>query len=284
MTQNQKQGEELSQLSRFLFNKSANNWYASICIEAVAGIVSVVVALNHFSDDLNTFMALVGFALLVTAYMCRMRFDDLYSTAETMRRQSVLSEGIDWQISMVQFKSWRLKAGKKIINKFKVDPRPEDYFATKEQPGPKRLLEMTAESAFWTEALYRKLKFYIWLIFAVAFIFLIIIIGLLPMGVVTSSIQAKIVYGIYLVLPLLLTIDLFGWAIKLGNLANSIHEIAIDLERIQNDPKPEAVLRLVSEYNCQHVSGFPIPRWFFNYYHDEIDSMWKIQKENTEDK
>ena len=101
----------------------------------------------------NAIFAGIAAALLVVGYYLRFSFESCYDVAETMRRQSVLSEGLGWPIARSQFNEWRQRAGGKLIKVAAANPRPSDYYATGEITGPKRLAEMTFESLFWTKSL-----------------------------------------------------------------------------------------------------------------------------------
>ncbi len=63
----------------------------------------------------------------------------------------------------------------------------------------------------------------------------------------------------------------------MNNLKSSILEIEKDMERLSENRiiKPEQVVRLVSEYNCQLACGFPIHNLLFQLWHDEIEVLWK---------
>jgi hypothetical protein len=77
----------------------------------------------------------------------------------------------------------------------------------------------------------------------------------------------------------LLTIDLLGWAIRLGRLMSGIRAVETDLERLEGADADDAqqVLRLVSEYNCLVVNGFPIHPRMYQRWHDEIHQLWARQ-------
>lgn len=274
---NRKRGEELNQLSRLLFDKGANQWYLAIFIEIIAVILGVLTGLFNPPDDWKLPVAIVGFCLFAVAYGLRLFFANTYDNAETMRRQSVLTEALDWPIGQTQFSEWRRKAGNDILKRFRLQPRSADYYATQQTNPPKRLLEMTAESAFWTRHLYAKLQGLIWLLFIGAIITIIIVISIAPAQFIPSTIHSQIVYAVYLLLPILLSADLLGWALRLGRLISSIKEVEQGLEALstRRSPKESEVMRLVSEYNCQLTAGFPIHDKLFSFWHDEIDGLWK---------
>lgn len=279
MDDNQKRGEQLNQLSRLIFDNAASRWYFAMGIELCAGVLGIVATFLPLSEDWKLGLAIVGFLLLGWAYYLRLRFEDMYDTAETMRRQSVLTESLGWAIGKTQFSIWRQKAGKKILEAFKIQPRNKDYYVTKQRGGPRRLLEITIESAFWTRHLYKKLQQIAWISFFAATAISIILISVSATKIVPDSTKIQIVYAVYLFLPLVLSVDLFGWALRLGRLANSICEVEEGLEKLMEQKRvtePE-VMRLISEYNCQVSYGFPIPSALFKAWHDEIQELWEAR-------
>ncbi len=269
-------GSELNQLARLLFDDAAGNWYVSAGIEIVAGILGAVLSITGASGNWALLGAIIGLALFGWAYYLRLRFEDKYDLAETMRRQSVLSEALGWSVERVQASEWRRHAGRKVAERFKLRPRKEGYYATPEPIGPSRLAEMTLESAFWTRHLYGKLRIIVWTIFVVALIVSGLVISIPAFGIAPQGVAVRIATAVYILLPVLLTIDLLGWAIRLGRLMSSIRAVESDLERLKNSKALDSpqVLRLVAEYNCQVVSGFPIHPWIYRRWHDEIHELW----------
>lgn len=273
-------GKELSQLSRFLFDSAANKFYFALGMEIVAGAVGTVAALIQLDGQGKLAFAIVGFLLLAVSYVLKVRFEDEYDRAETMRRQSVLSEALDWDISKVQFSEWRQKAGREILNRLKKESRPDDYYETQEDLGPRRLLEMTRESAFYTRCLYNKLYGIIGISLLVSFGMLVFVLSaILPMQILPSSTQVVVAYAVYIVLPLILSSDLLGWFLRLGRIKSEIFRIEEAMERIakQKTIRVAEVMRLVSEYNCQLIGGLPIPNLLFNFWHCEIKDLWETR-------
>jgi hypothetical protein len=269
-------GSELNQLSRILFDDAAGNWYAAAGVEIFAGILGAILSITGVSGDWALLGAIIGLALFGWAYYLRLRFEDKYDLAETMRRQSVLTEALGWPVERVQASEWRRSAGRKVAERFKVRPREEDYYTTPKPIGPGRLAEMTLESAFWTRHLYGKLRIIVWAIFIGALIVSGLVISIPAFGVAPQGVALRIATAVYILLPVLLTIDLLGWAIRLGRLMASIRAVEVDLERLTNSGAMDTqqVLRLVAEYNCQVVSGFPIHPWIYRRWHDEIHELW----------
>jgi hypothetical protein len=269
-------GSELNQLSRILFDNAASNWYVAAGIEILTGILGAILSIAGASGDWALLGAIIGLTLFGWAYYLRLRFEDKYDLAETMRRQSVLTEALGWPVARVQASEWRRRAGRKVAEQFKHRPRDQSYYAPPEPTGPSRLAEMTLESAFWTRHLYGRLRIIVWAIFVGALIVSGIVISAPAFGVTPQAVAVRIATAVYLLLPVLLTIDLLGWAMRLGRLISSIRDVEADLERLKNSDgfDTQQVLRLVSEYICQVINGFPIHPWIYRRWHDEIHELW----------
>jgi hypothetical protein len=270
------QGAELNQLSRILFDKAANCWQGSIILELLAGCIGVYISVAHLSLNWSTVGAIVVSVIMCAAYFLKYKYEGTYDIAETMRRQSVLSEALNWPISKAQFNEWKSRAGKNILNKFTLQKRAHDYYETKNPIGPKKLAEMTFESIYWTKNLYKKIKSYscCLLITIIAIFVLLISVSVIPYA--KQGLRIYFVYTVYLLIPVLLTIDFLGLVLRSSRHIHTLDNIERHLEQISQEETPniEEVMRLVSEYNCIVSAGIPIPNWFFKFHHDEIAKIW----------
>jgi hypothetical protein len=272
-------GKELSQRARLLFDAAAHNWYLAAGLEVVAGVAAAVLGLLDLPSPLALAGALVGFLVLLAAYVLRLRAEDQYGTAETMRRQSVFSEALGWSASPVQVSVWRQKAGARINRVLRARPRDEDYYASERETGAARLAEMTLESAFYTRYQYRKLRGVLWLMFGGAVLLSLLVLTIPYTRAVPDNAGLLFARTVYSVLPIVLALNLLGWALRLGGLASAIQEVEEGLEELRKtDYADDAqVMRLVAEYNCQVVAGFPIHLRLFERWHPEIREAWNAR-------
>jgi hypothetical protein len=276
-TANQVAGAQLSQLARLLFDTSAQKWYVAALLEIFAGLIAAIFSAVKVPESLLLFISFLGVLLLAAAYALRLWFDYQYDIAETMRRQSVLSEGLNWPITEAQMREWRGRAGKGVRKQAQIIKRDPDYYASQDPPGSKRLAEMTLESAFWTRQQYQKLRLGIWTLVVFALLVAFFVSSLTLSSVLPRNTSEFVATVIYTFIPVVLSINLLGWAFRLGRLINSINEIENNLRNITNIDDEVQVLRLVSEYNCQHIAGFPIHTVLFNKWHDDIQALWDNQ-------
>lgn len=274
-------GVELSQMARALFNEAADDWYLSFLLQIAVGVFGVVIAFVSLSDDARLVTAIIAFFGLGASYFLRIKSDEKYDRAETMRRQAALSEGLGLSVSATQISDWRLRAGTKILQKINKNQRPVDYYASTDYPGGKKLLNMTIESAFYTRHLYIKIKHLVGMILAVVLVIVFLFLSILPISSFSTGFITKAAYVLYLLLPILLSIDLLFWFIRLTRSSEAILEVEKDMERLSRDAEIDDadVIRLVSEYNCVVSGGIPIHNYFFNRWHDEIKSLWLKRSE-----
>ncbi len=213
----------------------------------------------------------------MAAHALRLWFDDQYDAAETMRRQAALTEGLDWPLDPLQASEWRQKAGKRIRDRLKVRPRDPDYYASRAPTGARRLAEMTIESAFYTRHLYAKLRQWIWALLVGALLIAGLVVSLALTRRVPDNVDAIVARVLYAVIPVVVSVNLLGWALRLTRSIGAIRQVEADLERLLGSPdlNEQRVMRLVAEYDCQLVGGFPIHNRLFNRWQGEIQELWQ---------
>ena len=202
---------EIGQLARRRFGRAARLLYTSIAVEGISVLISFGLLILSVRGDAGIGGGALVVVLLVGAYYLRLVFQEIYDSAETMRRQAVLTEALGWSINSMARSEWMRKAGWNDTSRAIAQPLPDDYYATQDNRGGKRLARMTAESAFYARNLYGKVR--PWLLGA-----LLSAVGLVIVGFVTVSLRATsdhvdavIAQTVYLLVPLVVSWDLFGW-------------------------------------------------------------------------
>ncbi len=277
MIENIKKGEELSRFSNLLFNQSAAEWHWGVGLEMLTGFWMVLMVELGFSHELKLIFAVLGFVSFAVAYSLRFRAEDTFDLAETMRRQSVLSESLGWPVNHLQFSEWIRRCGHTVLQRFKQFERPNDYYSTKAEPGPRKLLEVTLESGFWTRRLYLKLRTLMGVVFLGMIAFTIVVFCMAVLRVVPEQEQIQLVSAVFLVLPSVMLFDLLEWILKINRLSDAIKEVELDLERLAEQPivTESQVMRLISEYNCVVSDGFPIHPLLYTRWREQVREMWE---------
>lgn len=267
-------------MSRLLFDRAAKWWQVSLLFECFAAGLGVLLSLVSLSLNESLLAAIAVVSTLLLAYVFRYRSNGTYDSAETMRRQSVLSEGLGWELGRAELMQWQSLAGAKIIAKAQLNPRPDDYYDNSLGGGYKKLAEMTFESLHWTRCLYSYLRSYclIALLIATLAIATPIIISLFDF--LPADARTALAYSAFVFAPAVLTLDLIGLVLKLSRSIDELNKLSVLLERPAKlqSPKPGEVMRLVAEYNCVVASGTPIPNWVWRVHASEIAQSWKSSR------
>ena len=265
--------EDLGQLSGLVFNQAAKRLYASAGMEVIAAVISVVLMAWNIEGDWSLLGGAAVIVLMLIAYGLRLSFQERYDLAETMRRQSVLTNALGWSVDDVLASEWRRRAGQKLRAKVRQNPR-KGYFETNAARGERRLAEMTIESAFYTRYRYGKLLPWVTAALVVALALAGAVIVLLSLKATSSGMDAKLVNTLYLLVPLVIGWDLYGWRRRLVGLREGVQAIEQELRRDVGTGS-HAAFPLVTEYNCLMVTGFPTLDVMYRRWQAEIEQSWK---------
>lgn len=141
--------------ARFTAAKSAQRWSGRVGV--TIGLVAVGVV---FVPERVAWVAwgggLLSVVLVVAQQYLTFRFRKAYQEGEEIRRLCMVSDGLDREIPDHVMAPLRLRYGE-------IEDRSEDrYYTSHLEPGPKRLLMLTWESAFWSEHLQGHLASKLW--------------------------------------------------------------------------------------------------------------------------
>ncbi len=266
----------LSQLARFLFERSATDWYRALALEVLVSVVSASIALVGAGEWAlrGTLLVVV---LFVAAYVMRLVAEDTHDTAQTMRRQAALGEGLGWPVDRIQAEDWRRKAGLKLIRRVDAEPRAADYYATVEPAGPRRMAAMTLESAFYTRHLYLTIRWALGLGLLLIALVVLVILYLALTEAQAAAFGTAVAHVVATVVLVAIALDVVGWLLRLTRQAEALREVEAGLDRLvdRSDVSETDVLRLVAEYDCQLADSIPIHPRIFRHQHDEIRELWE---------
>ena len=91
-----------------------------------------------------------------------------------------------------------------------LQPREDDYYATRAPMSSKRLAEMTLESAFDTRQLYAKLGWRLWILTGIAAAGLFVLLAASATWAVPETSGLLLSEAVFLAIPVLLSLDFLG--------------------------------------------------------------------------
>lgn len=271
------EARQLGRLAGLFFDRAAAGWYAALGIEALSGLISAALALLDPTGGWAVFGTLVVVLLLVGAYAKRLLADDSHDTAQTMRRQAALTEGLGWRIERVQLEEWRRKAGVRLLRRVAAEPRAADYYTSDHGLGPRRMAEMTLESAFYTRHLWLAIRSMLIIGLVLAGLVVTLVVYLALSDPQSAALDAVVAHVVATLVPIAIALDVIGWLLRLTRKSSAIRDVEAGLDRVlaSGNIDTTAVLRLVVEYDCELVDSIPIHSRIFAWKHDEIRELWE---------
>ena len=274
-----KKSQKINQLSRLLFDKASDLFYGSMFAELVLGLVIACVSPKLTTTTQQYILSGTALFFLLIIYFVKKHSETLHGDAETMRRQSVFSQSLGWGLDTISYQFWKDKAGDKLVTKLENNPLPDGYYATTQKDPAKKLLEMTNESSFWSMHFNRKAKELFIALLVVFILIMLFVLFALPYFS-DPEYPAQI---IVLFITALLSLDAFG-------LVNRLHTNQEDLKKIYSKTteiivkkglkKDEPLaIRWASEYNCLMANRVPMFRFFYDWWHDEIQHKWDTRND-----
>ncbi len=114
---------------------------------------------------------------------------------------------------------------------------------------------------------------------------LLVVLSLILLGVLVGilahapsrDLQAAAVKFILAFIPSTVVLGLIHWLIRLNELIGEVRVIHQELDEIRQRQVFEQgnVLRLLTEYHCELVHGFPIPGFFYHRWRDELNGLYR---------
>lgn len=193
-------------------------------------------------------LALSGVVMVLTWLALERRYAKLRQACGRARRASLIMGGLGESISPIELLSIKETLSATAIEaKRYEDP---NYFASKAEPGRKRLGEMLQESAFWTSRMQGESARVMW----AAFLLSVIAVGLaftVVVALAAHSVEERGARVILAIVTLLMSTDVLGSAVAHSEASAGTERIVSRLADAEGRNYPEAdILLLLSDYNA----------------------------------
>ncbi len=217
-------------------------------------------------------ITLAAFAVQLGIVAARVRSNVHYSLGESVRRPAMLQNGLGTKPSPMQLAKINAKYG----ISFSGGPITSDkYFESRTGPGPRRLLEITEESAFWTSELAERTATLLRNILIAALVAVVFAaFAALESGLPATGgdLVARICIG---TVTLWCTGELFALYRKYDSLARGVERVLGDCEAISERPETDfAAAVALGEYNCCLASAAVIPDFIYNFNREKLNLAW----------
>lgn len=218
----------------------------------------------------------LSLVLLVLQQVQGYRFRHLYANAEEIRRQFLLSDGLGSKLSQPEISRLILRHGQ-------LEDDGEPYYTSRFPAGPKRLLMLTWESAFWSEHL--QAVFVKRLLLKAAGTSAIAVVALLfslygPEGPVVAKVIPP-------AMALIVGLNFWGKWVESREVHKACERTCADCEiRVNGNADSESredevrdVMQVVLSYSATMLTAYPTPDELYEQMKPRLDAEWdKVEK------
>jgi len=270
------EAKQLLVMLRAEFSRAKLLSYFSIAIQmfiSVGGVFGIYLLTAHWTSLFALLLLVLGIIALVLTG----GYKKSYGLAEEARRVYVMHEALGWPISKRQLTEFLQRFSKKSLSKARGTTETERWFASETPSGPRRLLECSQESFFWTHHLMQH---------AAKWALGIIIGGLICVALVVYSVAftpwlkgSNLLARVITVVVLsLVTSGFYSWYRLFRERSAQVRDLDNELEYLKTTQYTlEDVLRIVHEYDCLIMDTPPVPDFIYTLHRDELNKLWKQQ-------
>ncbi len=172
-----------------------------------------------------------------------------------------------------QIRAWTIKTP------LKEAPFVRPYYSSAMAPGPNRLADIVAESAFFTEHLSGKLAAWLWLAFGLSVAAVCIILYVVGMQWTSSDRVALLVAKSAAVLvSFLLAGDFLLIAKKYSDLRIEAQQAFVRCSLVRNESGVgvNEIRTIAEDYNIAVLQAPPIPAWLYLIYRDDLNRIYRV--------
>lgn len=218
---------------------------------------------------------LLGGSLLLQVVLFGFRYlsGQHFSSGENIRRIAMLQDGLGLSPSDVEIARIREKiGGKKTAEPDYLGP----YYDSKSPTGPKRLVEIVEESAFFTSALSRRAA---WAFSVVALVGLLVGVVCLIVIEHGSDNNSAIKFAV-ITMAFWATGDIASMACRFFGLSKTTERILdrCNMALKHNADDRDDAFKLFTEYNCAVVQAPPIPSVIYECQRNNLNEAWRNRK------
>jgi hypothetical protein len=243
---------------------------SSLVLDAVFYIC--LISAVFISGPATKWVTLLAFALQLSIIGARSQSGTHYALGESVRRPAILQNGLGTKPSPLQFAKIHAKYG---ISFSGERITSEKYYESKTEAGPRRLVEITEESAFWTSELAERMATFLRAV-------ILVVVGALGLALFAAlqvglpATRGELVAKVCMVtITVWCTGDLFLLWRRYESLARGVQRVLADCEAISSHPEVGCAAAVaLGEYNCSLASAPVIPDFIYKRNREKLNIAW----------
>lgn len=253
---------------------ASGNWrVASFFVGLIVALPAVASVVTSDAQTLY-FLAVANFVLLAIWTWINVKYSQKQSAAHAARRAALIVNGLGEELS----------AGEKrrLLEKFTVsaaaaeNAKKADYYASKSDPGPLKLLECLEESAFYSSKLHRvSANAWIAIVIVYAAIFLGVTVFLIPNA--TNNFLMMTIRAFFALTVFVLSSDVLGSLIAHTRCSAETSAVLSRIEVAkQREVKSADALLIMEDYTSAIQSAPEIVPFVYQNQESGLNKLWAV--------
>ncbi|MEK6776177.1 MAG: hypothetical protein AABY87_04750 [bacterium] len=258
------------------YGRSKRFWHWSLGFSLLLYLLAALSVFYSAGWGVKT-IGVIAFIIQILLFFSRALTGRHFSLGEQIRRLAMLNDGLGKSPSELQLAKLKEKIG---VIETDEPAYVGPYYESKLPVGPKRLLEIVAESAFFTSGLART-SVYVFGVISIVGVLLVFtgLIFVLKTELSQSNLDAAAKIAV-ISMAFWATGDLASTALRFNSLANASEKILDQCGYFltqAGDCRDEAHAT-AAEYNCAVIQTPPIPAFIYKWRQNILNEAWRNRK------
>lgn len=256
---------------RAQFNRSQVWVAASLALKVVLVLgTASMLCLGESSAAAMVVFVLAALAQ-VLMFVCRWRADVQQEIGNDLRLAALLGNGLGIQPTAIEIA--RLKDR---TVKYEEGENTSGYYNSSRAVGPARLVEITAESAFFSESLARRSANLIWWMIAVAVTVLVFTLASVAVAGLSTNMIRVVAKIVVIGVTFWATDDLIAMALRYGAFRRACEAVLVASDAFlttgsNDERRAQAVL---AQYHGAAACSPPLPGFLYRRYNKRLTEIW----------
>lgn len=250
--------------------------------KALAFFVGLAVFIPQISPEPIPFIVAV---LTITSELAGYRMERVRGIAQGLRRKLETLNSFGWEISNREMSDLFARCSGSVKRRVKREVSEEPYFASKEEPGPKRAAENVMESAWWSKHLSESMFWTCSAIIGIAIIGSLVALVVSVLAITDHNTLNSVARIVTSVLLLGLSCGLVRLAVGYYSFGQKAGQIEIQAEGLLTKKVIQVdAIKLLHEYQLARSSAPIIPERIWKWRRNELNALWSsYRQKNAED-
>ncbi len=268
-------------LCKCLDRSSKWRWGISLISKGAAFAVGLAVFLPHIPSEPIPFVVA---GLTLFSELAGYRMERVKGIAQGLRRKLEALNSFGWEISNRELSDLIARCSGSVKKRAKSEVTDEPYYASKEQPGPKRAAENVMESAWWSKHLSESMFWTCSVTIGIAICGSLVALVVSILAITDHSTLSSVARLVTSVLLLGLSCGLVRLAMGYYNFGQKAGQVEVQAESLLTKKVVliDAV-KLLHEYQLARSSAPIIPEWIWKWKRDELNSLWLTYRQKVSD-